>query len=275
MGNFLERVRGARPADYHDAYDETSLWASRFGTLLLDELPLLRGARGLDVACGTGFPLLELAQIHGPDSEWIGIDIWDEALARAQRKIEILGVPNARVRHADAADLPFSDGSFDVVVANLGLNNFDDPQTAMREIARVCRAGAVVAMTTNPVGHMRELYALFGRVLRDLGLTTLLPALEDQERHRGTADTIAALFGEADIPVEKTTTRSFALRYVDGTAMLRHSLVQWFLDGWRGVTGPEHEAAVFAELERRLNEASQTAPLIMSVDALYVQGRRS
>lgn len=260
-----------RPPHYHEAYDETSLWASRFGALLFDELELRAGVRGLDVGCATGFPLLELAQMHGPSSPWIGVDVWDEALARARRKIEILGIRNARVEHADAAALPFPEESFDLVVSNLGLNNFEDPPAALREVARVLTPGGRVAMTTNVTGHMHEFYALYREVLSALGLGELRAALDEQEQHRGSVASIAATMAEAGLPMTRSATRTFRLRYLDGTAMLRHSLVQWFLDGWRAVAGSANERTVFAEIEKRLNER---APLAFTVEAVYVEGTK-
>ena len=41
----------------------------------------------------------------------------------------------------------------------------------------------------------------------------------------------------------RTSLREFALTFADGTAMLHHSLVKWFIDGWRGALGDEHEAS--------------------------------
>src|SRR6185503_17961936 len=44
------------------AYDELPLWSAMFGLLLLEEAPLANVGRALDVGCGTGFPLVELAE---------------------------------------------------------------------------------------------------------------------------------------------------------------------------------------------------------------------
>jgi SAM-dependent methyltransferase len=54
-------------------------------------------------------------------------------------------VPEADVRAASAEALPFSDGEFDRVLAQLVVNLVDDPPRAVREMARVARAGGVVA----------------------------------------------------------------------------------------------------------------------------------
>ena len=47
------------------AYDELPLWSAMFGLLLLEEVPLANVTNALDVGCGTGFPLIELAERLG------------------------------------------------------------------------------------------------------------------------------------------------------------------------------------------------------------------
>lgn len=65
------------------AYDEVPLWSAMFGQLLLEHVPLQRIGAALDVGCGTGFPLIELAERLGPDVELHGVDPWGAALRRA------------------------------------------------------------------------------------------------------------------------------------------------------------------------------------------------
>ena len=60
------------------AYDEIPLWSAMFGLLLLKHLALRRYATVLDVGCGTGFPLLELAERLGIRLGFL--DGWKEVL---------------------------------------------------------------------------------------------------------------------------------------------------------------------------------------------------
>jgi SAM-dependent methyltransferase len=71
------------------AYDELPLWSAMFGLLLLKHLPLRRHAAVLDVGCGTGFPLLDLAGRMGSTCRIHGIDPWATALQRAMRKARV------------------------------------------------------------------------------------------------------------------------------------------------------------------------------------------
>jgi ubiquinone/menaquinone biosynthesis C-methylase UbiE len=251
------------------AYDELSFWSSRFGALLFDNLELRRGIVGLDVACGAGFPLFELAHVHGPSSRFIGVDIWAEAIARAARKIGIYGLTNVEVREADGAALPFEDGTFDLITSNLGINNFADPPAVLRECLRVAKPGARIALTTNLTGHMAGFYDIYRQTLRQLGRDELLPALDAQEAHRGTRQDIERMIADAGFTVTKVVEDAFDLRFADGTAMLGHSLVQFFLGGWRSVTEEEH---VWQTIEANLNAVS---PLRFGVPMLYVEAVRA
>jgi ubiquinone/menaquinone biosynthesis C-methylase UbiE len=268
---YLDRPAGEMPAGYAAVYDDTSFWSSRFGAILLDEIDLRPVNAGLDVACGTGFPLIELAQMHGPSSQWIGIDSWNDAVVRARQKIAARGVTNAIVEEGDASAMPFADASFDLITCNLGVNNFSDPAAVVRECARVARAGARFAIATNITGHMAEVYELLRTIMRDAGLGDRIAALDAQEAHRGTYFGIETMLRDAGFEVARHVRRDFPLRYVDGSAMLRHSLVKWFLDGWREVIGAPREREVFAKLEQRLNDR---APLELMIPALYVEGVR-
>lgn len=251
--------------DFADAaYDELSFWGSRFGALLFDRLEIRPNVRGLDVACGTGFPLFELAHVHGPGSQFTGIDLWPEAIERARRKLRYYGLTNVELIEGDASSMPFDDETFDLITSNLGINNFDDPPRAMRECFRVLKRGGRIALTTNLTGHFRELYAIF----RDELPQELHPKLDAQEAHRGTRATIEQLLEDAGLHVTQIAEREFFIPFATGTAMLRHSLVQFFLDGWKSVTD---DARIWSRVEKRLNDAS---PLKMTVPMLYAEGVR-
>src|SRR5205823_2703532 len=120
-------------------WDELSFWSSRFGILLLENLEFVRGIRALDLGCGNGFPLFELAHAHGNSCHFTGVDIWDHAVDRAGLKKKIYGLNNVTLVRADGARLPFLDSHFDLITSNLGINNFDDPRAVLSECARIAR----------------------------------------------------------------------------------------------------------------------------------------
>jgi arsenite methyltransferase len=277
-----------RPLDYLDsstaydnpqvasALDELSFWSSRFGAVLLEHLPLGRDIRVLDLGCGAGFPLFELAHILGPSCRVVGVDLWRAALARAAGKRRLHELANVVLVRADGAQLPFAGARFDLLVSNLGVNNFADPRAVLAECARVARPGATLALTTNPRGHMAEFYAAFREVLAGFGRPDYLERLAANEDHRGDRERLSALLEEAGFRVERAIEDRFEMRYLDGGALLRHSLTRiGFLDGWRAAIDPADERAAFAALEARLDEiARRRGELRMSVPRLYLQARR-
>ena len=132
-------------ADFHSphviaAYDEVALWSAMFGLLLLEEVPLANVTNVLDVGCGTGFTLIELAERLGNRAHVHGIDPWSGGLKRAAEKIASRGTANVTLHEGSATAMPFADATFDLIVSNLGVNNFDDRAAAMRECRREARS---------------------------------------------------------------------------------------------------------------------------------------
>jgi ubiquinone/menaquinone biosynthesis C-methylase UbiE len=270
-----------RSTDYHDvevasALDELSFWSSRFGQLLFKHLKLRRGIQILDLGFGTGFPLFELAQTFGESCHVTGLDPWQEAITRARLKQKVYELPNVTIIEGDGAKQPFEDGTFDLIVSNLGVNNFTEARLVMAECFRVARAGAQLAITTNLKGHYGEFYDIYRGVLLELNKERHMERLNADEERRGTKETVRALFTGAGFEVTKAIEDSFEMRFLDGSALLRHFLVRiGFLDSWRKVVTPEEEEEVFALLEKRLNEAAaQEGELRMTVPMLYVEGKK-
>lgn len=101
-----------------------------------------RGARVLDVACGTGDLTEALARTNA--SEVIGLDFTRQMLDVAETKQKKLTSETAaKVSYVegDAMDLPFDDASFDALTIAFGIRNVQEPAKALREFARVLRPG--------------------------------------------------------------------------------------------------------------------------------------
>ena len=185
MTDYLEHKNDFGNPDTASLVDELSLWSSRFGDLLFEQLEIRSGQDILDVGCATGFPLFELAHVFGRSSNVTGIDIWPEALERARFKLRVYGLKNVTIIDADGAAQPFPDSKFDLIVSNLGINNWAEPIGVLKECYRVAKPDARILLTTNVVGHYKEFYEVFYDVLRDLNLLECFEKLKTHEAHRG------------------------------------------------------------------------------------------
>jgi 2-polyprenyl-3-methyl-5-hydroxy-6-metoxy-1,4-benzoquinol methylase len=108
-------------------------------------LPCLRpGLDLLDVGCGPGTITVDLAARVAP-GRVVGLDVSADPLAEARAAADRTGVPvSFRVGNVYALDA--DDDSFDVVHAHQVLQHLTDPVVALREMARVCRPGGVIAV---------------------------------------------------------------------------------------------------------------------------------
>ena len=241
-------------AEFASVFDEAPVWSLNFGLSLLDRLPLEPGMRILDVGCGAGFPLLTLASMYGPSCKLVGLDVWRAALDHAERKRRYFEQHQVMLTLTDGLRYPFADGAFDLLVCNLGVNNFDNPDASVAEWGRVVRPGGRVAMTSNLVGHMREFYSIFRPLLLELDNPEYLEQLAKNEAHRGTADEHRRQLENAGFEIESSVESQFTLRYLDGTALFSHPLVRMgFLPSWLSIVDEDVRGPLFEELERRLN----------------------
>ena len=134
------------------------VWYSKVGKLrgrarLLGSLAWSGHETVLDVGCGRGLLLIEAAR-RLKTGKAVGVDIWqgqDLSGNRPEatlRNAQIEGVADrVEVKDGDARNLPFSDGTFDVVVYSAALHNIYDAaerQKAVREIVRVLKPGGSV-----------------------------------------------------------------------------------------------------------------------------------
>ncbi len=103
----------------------------------VDLLHVKPGARLLDVGCGTGHDTRALATSAGPDGVAIGVDASAVMLKSARTR-------GGSYLQADARALPYEDGAFDGTRIDRVLQHVAGPEDAVREVARVTRAGGRV-----------------------------------------------------------------------------------------------------------------------------------
>jgi ubiquinone/menaquinone biosynthesis C-methylase UbiE len=109
--------------------------------VILRHLPKADHLRLLDVAVGDGVYLPWLPEVWGV----VGVDVSTVQLASCRRRNA--GRRDLRLVLGEAEALPFRDRMFDAVLSIGGFNHFNDPELALREMARVARPGSPIVVS--------------------------------------------------------------------------------------------------------------------------------
>jgi arsenite methyltransferase len=255
-------------------FDEAPLWSAAFGLLLFKHLELKPGITVVDIGSGAGFPLMELAGRLGSSCKLYGVDPWKNAMGRAREKLRNYGLTNVELLECSAENIPLTNGSVDLVVSNLGINNFDSPHIVFKECHRILKPGAKLALTTNINGHWKEFYGVFYQTLIQANRTDLVPVIEQDEAHRGTMQSISELFSENGFSVHRHFEDTFEMKFADGSAFLNHYFVKLgWLTSWMSILPKESLHDIFSLLEQNLNEhAMKNHGLTLTVPMAYIEG---
>ena len=132
------------------------------GEELCEAADIRSGERVLDVACGTGNAAIAAARRF---AHVTGVDYVPSFLERAAARAASEGV-EADFRHGDAEELPFEDGTFDVVLSAIGAMFAPDQERTADELVRVCRPGGRIALANwAHDGFLGDLLRTVGRRL--------------------------------------------------------------------------------------------------------------
>ena len=103
----------------------------------IQRMKIAPGARILEVGVGTGIN----TALYPRDCAVTGIHLSDSMLEKARERVARKGIRNVRLLEMDAADIRFTDDSFDIVYAPYLISVVPDPVAVAREMRRVCRPG--------------------------------------------------------------------------------------------------------------------------------------
>lgn len=111
---------------------------------LLASLGPQPGESWLDVGCGIGDDATLLASMVSPGGKVVGVDASAHMIDECRKRLPT-GAP-VQTQVADAQALPFPPDTFDGVLANRVLQHLPNPSAAVREMVRVARPGATIAI---------------------------------------------------------------------------------------------------------------------------------
>jgi arsenite methyltransferase len=259
MKDYLKHRTNKNDKELISIIDELPLWAAPFGLKLLNKMKIGRGLKVLDIGCGTGFPLVEIAQRLGETSTVYGIDPWEEVTDRAQLKINKYQIKNAVVVNGYAEKLPFDGSFFDVIASNNGINNVEDLNKTFAECSRVSKSGAQFIFTMNSDKSMLEFYDV---LKEELEKDDNKNSIEKMKRHiyekRPPLDEIKKLLSENAFKVNEVCEDEFYFRFADASSMFKHSFIKyWFLESWKEILETEQVESVFTRVEDRLNRLAE------------------
>jgi SAM-dependent methyltransferase len=214
------------------------------GESLCEALDLRAGERVLDVAAGNGNATLAAAR------RWcdvVSTDYVPALLERGRARASAEGLP-VQFEQADAENLPYSDGGFDVVLSTFGVMFTPDQDKAAAELARVCKPGGRIGLANwTPSSFIGELFKLIGKYLPP-------PAGMKSPALWGTEERLRELFGKRldSIAIAR---RHFVFRY--------RSPAHW-LETFRTFYGPMQKA--FGALDAAKQES-------LAADLIALAGR--
>ncbi len=136
-------------------------WRRRVGKYLSEG----KNLKVLDLATGTGDLLLALFSNENKISSAVGLDMSAEMLATAEKKITKSNLRDSiSLVRADAAQIPFPEGSFDAVTIAFGIRNVPDIDITLKQMQRVLKPSgkAIVLEFSLPENIvMRKLFLLY------------------------------------------------------------------------------------------------------------------
>jgi SAM-dependent methyltransferase len=219
------------------------------GEQLAEALDLRSDERVLDVAAGNGNATLAAARRF---AYVISTDYVPELLRQGAERAGANGL-EVQFQVADAEDLPFADGSFDVVISTFGVMFTPDHASAARELKRVVRSGGRIGMANwTPDGFLGDLF-------RVIGAHVPPPAGLQSPMLWGSEPCIVELFGPEATDI-RCTRRIYNFRY--------RSPAHW-IEVFRIFYGPMHKA--YAALDGD-HQACLTADLTALLERYNVAG---
>jgi len=113
------------------------LQMSPLGLAAIDALAPARGQVVLDVGCGAGETILQLAERVGEVGRVVGVDVAPRVLDVARSRTAHL--PQVTLLHEDAADMALPDESFDGIYSRFGIMFFANPSKAFANMRRMLK----------------------------------------------------------------------------------------------------------------------------------------
>lgn len=226
-------------------YDDEILpiWSHRFGRMMLRGLDVPPKAMLLDVACGTGYPALEVLRKLDDQSRLIAIDSSSMMLDVARKKAGDLSGKRVFFRTENAYPrLPFTDEVYDLVICNLGITEMPSPRAALKEFARVTKTGGKVLVTLPLAGTWGEFHDIYREVLVKHDKHDMLERLDRHIASFPEVEEVERWFAAAGMAEPHVDVEEFSLLFRSSREFFFAPVVEYGpLPKWKEIAGKGQE----------------------------------
>lgn len=145
----------------HDKYSTNK---QPFGNWILSHYEIRPGMKILELGCGTGSMWKEnLHLLHGSK-----LTLTDFSLGMLESAKKTVNAENVTFAQVDIQNIPYTDGSFDAVIANMMLYHVPDLHKGLAEVRRVLKDGGVFYCATYGIHGILEYIT---DLLKDMNVT--------------------------------------------------------------------------------------------------------
>lgn len=242
-----------------EVFDELPYWAAPFGIKLFDNIVVKKNIKALDIGFGAGFPLTELAMRLGKTSTVYGIDPWEAAIKRTEKKIRTYLIDNIEIIRGVAENIPLDDNFIDLIVSNNGINNVSDINKTLSECNRVMKSGGQFILTMNLEDTMHEFYDVLENVLDRKGLYDEIKSMHTHiYDKRKPLDEFCSLLEKHSFKIRKTVIDQFEYTFADGDSMINYFPIGfYFLPSWKSLVPNDRVEEIFNEVLFDINNIAE------------------
>jgi ubiquinone/menaquinone biosynthesis C-methylase UbiE len=150
MSNFLQTLKqftspggieGYFAVKYAEWTENSEVMRDEYRRIAQKAASEVQAGQALEIGPGPGFISLELAKLL-PEMRVTGLDLSETMVEMAAENAKAYGLSErVRFKKGDAAEMPFEDGSFDLIVSSGSLHHWDEPARIFDEVHRVLRPG--------------------------------------------------------------------------------------------------------------------------------------
>jgi SAM-dependent methyltransferase len=163
-------------SDRHEPIDKVFAGLTQMAIDLAAPQP---GERVLDIGCGSGTTVLQLATRVGPQGHILGVDISQRSVEQARKRIAAGSLRQVEVMLADVSTHAFSRESFDLVFSRFGVMFFADPMTAFANVRKAIKPGGRLALAAFRARQENHWVVEPAAAVRDLLPPVKMPEAEE------------------------------------------------------------------------------------------------